>query len=145
MCREYLERVSLLHQHVWTCCLTGHTGLSYADALRSEQEARCSLEDFPEWWKPYICIIVHGSTEALDALTSRIHGWCKSHLALDEPVSMSFNMNIYKGIVSVAPFPIENGEDRNNSSAKEFTGYRITVDDGGMLMTGACQSPQDVR
>lgn len=44
---EFFERTILCNSLVWTCCLTGKTGLTYAEAVESEQKARKSMSTFP--------------------------------------------------------------------------------------------------
>jgi bromodomain adjacent to zinc finger domain protein 1A len=44
---EYFERTILCNSLVWTCTLTGKTGLTYVEALESEQKARKLLTNFP--------------------------------------------------------------------------------------------------
>lgn len=150
--------------------------MNYYEALRSEQEARRSLEDFPEWWKPYVLTMTHCSREALDALTGRIAAYCKGHLALNEPVSMSFNGQLLRGLVSDTP-PFKEPESAaggsfsatqstsaslmasgdhlstlsahslNSSTAsipRTSTSYKIAINDGDMIISGACQRPEDV-
>lgn len=44
---EYFERTILCNSLVWTCNLTGRTGLTYAEALESEEKALKALGAFP--------------------------------------------------------------------------------------------------
>lgn len=155
--REYLERICLYYQSVWTCRLTGRTGFTYYEALESEAEARRSLESFPEWWKPVVLTITHCSEDSLDLLAGKIVNFCRTHLALNEPVAMSFNDQIYHGLVSAIPpkdvfYKICGANDGiNKTESAELvpgyasSGYRITINDGEMIMTGACSGPQDVQ
>lgn len=46
--RDYLERIHLYKQRAWTCRLTGHTGLTFFEALESELAARQALEGYEE-------------------------------------------------------------------------------------------------
>lgn len=140
---EYVERVALYSQPVWTCKLTGHTGLTYPDALQSEEAARRSLELFPEWWKPYSLSAIHCSTESIDMLATRIGNYCRDHLALNEPVRLTFNDVMYEGIVSVAPK--FDDETSTRPSSLDAAPYRIAINDGEMIMTGACKGPEDVQ
>lgn len=161
--------------------------MNYYEALKSEQEARRSLEDFPEWWKPYVLTMTHCSREALDALTGRIAAYCKGHLALNEPVSMSFNGQLLRGLVSDTP-PFREPEPTGGSGgsstvqsaitsvmasgdnlpalvstpastltssapslhssaasiSRTSTSYKIAINDGDMIISGACQRPEDV-
>jgi bromodomain adjacent to zinc finger domain protein 1A len=44
---EYFERTILCNSLVWTCALSGKTGLTYSEALHSEEKARLSIISFP--------------------------------------------------------------------------------------------------
>lgn len=114
--------------------------MTYYEAQESEERARQSLEEFPEWWKPYVLTMTHCSIEALDVLATRIAAWCKGHLALNEPVNLPFNGQWFRGMVSGTP-PFREDETETG----DYSGYRISINDGDLIMTGACQSPEDVR
>ena len=45
---EYFERTILCNSLVWTCNLSGKTGLTYAEAVESEEKAHKSLQSFPK-------------------------------------------------------------------------------------------------
>ncbi|PJF16643.1 hypothetical protein PSACC_03550 [Paramicrosporidium saccamoebae] len=124
-------------QPVWTCRLTGHTGLTYGEAGESEIAAQKSLELFPEWWKLYTLTAIHCSTEPIEALTTRIGNYYRDHLALNEPVRLPFDEVLYEGVVSVAP----KFEEEDTSPAP----YRISINQGEMIITGACKGPEDVQ
>lgn len=44
---EYFERTILCNSLVWTCSLSGKTGLTYAEAVESEERAARLIENFP--------------------------------------------------------------------------------------------------
>jgi bromodomain adjacent to zinc finger domain protein 1A len=44
---EYFERTILCNSLVWTCSLSGKSGLTYSEALQSEEKAIQSLKSFP--------------------------------------------------------------------------------------------------
>lgn len=46
--REYLKRINLYRQRVWTCKVTGKTNLTYEEALVSEHRAAEKVQMFPE-------------------------------------------------------------------------------------------------
>ena len=60
--REYVKRLALYNKPVWTCRLTGHTGITYGQARASELAAQKALEGFSEWWKPYCLTAIHCCT-----------------------------------------------------------------------------------
>jgi bromodomain adjacent to zinc finger domain protein 1A len=43
---------------VWTCILTGKTGLTYAEALESEQKALKSMSSFPSVLEKVIVYLI---------------------------------------------------------------------------------------
>lgn len=45
---EYFERTILCNSLVWTCALSGKTGLTYTEALQSEDKARQLVSSFPK-------------------------------------------------------------------------------------------------
>lgn len=44
---EYFERQFLYSSLLWTCSVTGRTGLTYSEALKSEQESKALLSTIP--------------------------------------------------------------------------------------------------
>lgn len=46
--REYLKRLNLYRQRIWTCKVTGKTNFTYEEALVSEQRAAEKVQKFPE-------------------------------------------------------------------------------------------------
>lgn len=81
-CREYVERVALYSKPVWTCRLTGHTGMTYDQARSSELAAHKVLEGFNEWWKPYCLTSIH---------------CCTPHLPLSDPCD-AYSLHASHGI-----------------------------------------------
>lgn len=45
--REYLNRINLYRQRVWTCKSTGKGNLTYEEALVSEQHATEKVQELP--------------------------------------------------------------------------------------------------
>ncbi|GAB4836109.1 hypothetical protein Ancab_001026 [Ancistrocladus abbreviatus] len=46
--QEYLKRINLYRQRVWTCKVTAKTNLTFEEALVSEQQATEKVQQFPE-------------------------------------------------------------------------------------------------
>lgn len=58
ICRDYIGRVNLYRQRVWTCKATGKTNLTYEEALLSEQRANEKIQQFPKAYvKPVLEMI----------------------------------------------------------------------------------------
>lgn len=47
VCSEFFERTILCNSLVWSCALTGRSGLTYLEAVESERRARHSLRTLP--------------------------------------------------------------------------------------------------
>lgn len=108
-------------------------------------------------YRHYQRLILFGvATEAIDVLVARISNYFKTHLVLNEPVRMPFDDGFYEGIVSVAP-GFETIDQVEKESADKMTdnnppswippptaSYRISINQGQVIMTGACCSPSDV-
>lgn len=45
---EYLKRINLYRQRVWTCKSTGKSNLTYEEALVSEKQANEKVQQFPK-------------------------------------------------------------------------------------------------
>lgn len=58
MGRDYIKRIEKYRERVWTCKITGKTGLSFEEALVSESRAS-KATNFPE--------------EFLESLVRRVH------------------------------------------------------------------------
>ncbi|KAJ8442237.1 hypothetical protein Cgig2_005177 [Carnegiea gigantea] len=56
--QEYLKRISLYRQRLWTCKVTGKSNLTYEEALISEQRAAEKVQQFPgELIEPVLRIV----------------------------------------------------------------------------------------
>ncbi|XP_048456335.1 bromodomain adjacent to zinc finger domain protein 1A-like [Rhincodon typus] len=67
---DFFERTILCNSLVWSCAITGKPGLTYQEALESENKARQNLQNFPE---PLVVPILHLTTLAC---CSRLHELC---------------------------------------------------------------------
>ncbi|XP_071081443.1 bromodomain adjacent to zinc finger domain protein 1A-like [Haliotis cracherodii] len=54
---EFFERIILCNSLVWSCCITGRSGLTYQEALDSEEKARKNLSAFPKYLQRPILIL----------------------------------------------------------------------------------------
>ncbi|XP_070611739.1 bromodomain adjacent to zinc finger domain protein 1A isoform X2 [Erythrolamprus reginae] len=45
---EFFERTILCNSLVWSCAITGKSGLTYQEAIESEKKARQNIQNFPE-------------------------------------------------------------------------------------------------
>ncbi|XP_038646172.1 bromodomain adjacent to zinc finger domain protein 1A [Scyliorhinus canicula] len=67
---DFFERTILCNSLVWSCAITGKPGLTYQEALESENKARLNLQNFPE---PLVVPILYLTTLAC---CSRLHELC---------------------------------------------------------------------
>ena len=47
-CSEYLNRINLYRQRIWTCKVTAKTNLTFEEALVSEKHATEKVQQFPK-------------------------------------------------------------------------------------------------
>ncbi|CAJ2676758.1 unnamed protein product [Trifolium pratense] len=75
--QDYLNRLNLYRQRVWACKATGKTGLTYEEALVSEQRATEKFLQFPkEFTTPALRIIQYSMLplkELADSIAEKLH------------------------------------------------------------------------
>ncbi|RAL39826.1 hypothetical protein DM860_013027 [Cuscuta australis] len=69
---DYVKRVNLYRQRIWTCKLTGKSNLTYAEALASEEAAGKEAQQFPKELMEPVLRDVQFSMLSLKALVNRI-------------------------------------------------------------------------
>lgn len=69
---EYLKRINLYRQRVWTCKYTGKINLTYEEALVSERKATEKVQQFPKEFMGPVLHLVQFSMLRLDDLVSAI-------------------------------------------------------------------------
>ncbi|CAI7769585.1 unnamed protein product, partial [Closterium sp. NIES-53] len=77
---DYLSAIRRYKQRIWTCTETGHSGLTYEEALNSETEAveekrrlkQSGYRDLPDWFHKIAIPIVHKSKLSKGALVTAI-------------------------------------------------------------------------
>lgn len=82
--QEYLNRLNMYRQRLWTCKVTGKINLTYEEALVSENNATERVQQFPSELVPHVLNIIQNSTLNLKDLVSKIH--------------MDLQKNLYKGL-----------------------------------------------
>ncbi|PNH06118.1 Tyrosine-protein kinase BAZ1B [Tetrabaena socialis] len=79
---EYLAKLSEYRSRQWTCSFSGRSGLSYEEALESEQASNSLLQQFPPELEGVFVGLTHHSTLRLEELityltdASKLHKWC---------------------------------------------------------------------
>ncbi|PIA47207.1 hypothetical protein AQUCO_01400117v1, partial [Aquilegia coerulea] len=72
--QEYLNRVNLYRQRLWTCKITGKSNLTYEEALVSEQLATERVQQFP---KELVASVLHMVQFSTLKLIDLVNGICK--------------------------------------------------------------------
>lgn len=81
---EYLSRLNLFRQRMWTCSTTGKGHLTYEEALVSEQQANARVQQFPENFKSFVLHNVQYSTLKINELATIILEKLKNTYVKDE-------------------------------------------------------------
>ncbi|KAJ3112445.1 hypothetical protein HK098_008121, partial [Nowakowskiella sp. JEL0407] len=86
----YTERLHLYNQKIWTCEQSGKTGLTYEEALQSEEKFRKEFEDglFPECWKAAALKIIHYNTLPLGELSHYLYDHFSKQFYVGESVTV---------------------------------------------------------
>lgn len=71
--QEYLNRLNLYRQRLWTCKVTGKINLTYEEALVSENNATERVQQFPGELVPHVLNMIQNSTLNLKDLINEIH------------------------------------------------------------------------
>ena len=100
-CRQFFERIILCNSLVWTCSITGRPGLTYQEALDSEERAKKRLADFPNTLqKPilYLSLLTHRSR--LNDLNDDVFVFARDRYFIGETVEvhMGSEKYVYAGL-----------------------------------------------
>jgi bromodomain adjacent to zinc finger domain protein 1A len=86
---EYFERTILCNSLVWTCNLTGKTGLTYAEAVESEERAVKSLATFPRILERTLIFLISRTNRGnIKDLTDDIFTFVKDRYFIGEQVKL---------------------------------------------------------
>jgi bromodomain adjacent to zinc finger domain protein 1A len=87
---EYFERTILCNSLVWTCSLTGRTGLTYAEAIESEEKAVRLMEKFPNTLeKPILYLISLTKRGNIKDLIDDLFSYTKDRYFIGEHVILT--------------------------------------------------------
>ncbi|XP_045424753.1 bromodomain adjacent to zinc finger domain protein 1A isoform X2 [Lemur catta] len=136
---DFFERTILCNSLVWSCAVTGRPGLTYQEALESENKARQNLQSFPE---PLIIPVLY-----LTNLThrSRLHEICddifayvKDRYFVEETVEVIRNngARLQCRILEVLPPSHQNGFA--NGHVSRVDGETIIISDSDDSETQSC-------
>lgn len=89
---EYFERTILCNSLVWTCSLTGKTGLTFAEALESEDKAKKVLKTFPYALERAILFLVTLTKRSnIKDLVDELFSFTKDRYFIGESVLVTSN------------------------------------------------------
>eukprot|EP00026_Physarum_polycephalum_P001657 Phypoly_transcript_01659.p1 GENE.Phypoly_transcript_01659~~Phypoly_transcript_01659.p1 ORF type:complete len:665 (-),score=123.41 Phypoly_transcript_01659:37-2031(-) len=83
---DYLKRIELYRDRVWTCKITEKSGLTFEEAALSEKRSSLRAECFPDVYLEPFLHIVHLSTLTLAELVEHIHNHFKENFVPGEQV-----------------------------------------------------------
>ncbi|CEG66262.1 hypothetical protein RMATCC62417_02874 [Rhizopus microsporus] len=114
---EYINKLSLYHQAVWECEVTGRQNLTYEQALESERMEGDRAEfKFSEVLRKKILARVQFQTIRLDELVDDIMNYFKDNYLVGEVVQCTLNNNDYFArIVDIIP----DSWSMNNESTRQ--------------------------
>lgn len=93
--REYLKRINLYRQRVWTCKITGKSNLTYEEALVSEKQANEKVQQFPKEFVEPVLRDVQFSMLTLKELVSTIAAKLQERLLEGTEILGRKNNRIY--------------------------------------------------
>lgn len=90
MCSEFFERTILCNSLVWSCALTGRSGLTYLEAVESERRARHSLRTLPpSLLLPLLHLAAAGHYRRLAELCEDVYVYVKDRFFPGETVEVT--------------------------------------------------------
>ncbi|XAR73096.1 hypothetical protein NMG60_11006939 [Bertholletia excelsa] len=92
---EYLNRINLYRQRVWTCKITGKTNLTYEEALVSERRAMEKVQHFPQDLVEPVLRHVQFSMLTLRDLVNKIATKLQEHLSEGTELYGKRNNHVY--------------------------------------------------
>ena len=77
---EFFERTILCNSLVWSCSVTGKSGLTYEEAVDSEQKAKKRISNLPKPVKKGVLWLTHHKTKKgrLSDLVDDVYDWIKN-------------------------------------------------------------------
>ena len=111
---DFFERTIHLNSMVWSCGVTGRSGLTFEEALDSEKQANASLESFPEFLEVPLLYLVHKFTYRgrLDDLVNDVFTFMKDRYFVGEELAFVESRKKKRARILNVMFI---GPDRNDS------------------------------
>ena len=87
--RQFFERIILCNSLVWTCSITGRPGLTYSEALESEEKARKKLAAFPDFLqRPMLFLATQTHRSRLNDLNDDVFVFSRDRYFIGEVVEV---------------------------------------------------------
>lgn len=83
---DYIDRVMLYQEKIWSCALSGKSNLSYKEALSSERDCYIMVNKLPKDFVHVALHLIQGSSDNLDRLADRVYNLQKKHFFEDQIV-----------------------------------------------------------
>eukprot|EP00842_Homolaphlyctis_polyrhiza_P003364 jgi/Hompol1/4028/HPOL_003440-RA len=84
---DYLARVTHYRRKIWSCEVSGRSGLTFQEAIESELKAKQTLEDrFPRVWNQPVLERIHFNQLALNDLVDDLYDYLRSRYFVGEIV-----------------------------------------------------------
>ena len=88
--RKFFNRYYLCNSLVWTCEYSGRCGLTYAQAIASEQETKSLLDALPPHFQRAILALVHNSARTnMKMLEDEIIAFYRERFIVGEQLDLS--------------------------------------------------------
>ncbi|VDN05609.1 unnamed protein product [Thelazia callipaeda] len=140
----FLRQISLSSM-IWTCSVTGKTGLTFEEALESEKSAKDTLKTYPSSFAKPLLYLVHklSCRGRMEDLVNDIYYFVKDHYLIGEEVTLGCgrsrkDVKIWK--VTYAEVLNDTLKKPNNNSEKTDT----SVKKGELLIPSAEHYTYDV-
>ncbi|XP_026520287.1 bromodomain adjacent to zinc finger domain protein 1A isoform X1 [Notechis scutatus] len=127
---EFFERTILCNSLVWSCAITGKSGLTYQEALESERKARQNIQNFPEpLIVPVLYLVTLTQRSRLHEVCDDIFAYIKNRYFVGELVEVLRNNGerLHCKILEIKAPVHQNGIA--NGHAKGVDGVTIIISD----------------
>ncbi|PWA29760.1 hypothetical protein CCH79_00007745 [Gambusia affinis] len=130
---EFFERTILCNSLVWSCALTGRAGLTYLEAVESEQRAKQSLESFPQaLMVPMLHLAALSRHCRLSELCEDVYGFVKDRFFPGEIVDVSGRngtRRVCEIVQVLSLYACANGAPLTNRQSKAADSDTIVISD----------------
>eukprot|EP01103_Thecamoeba_quadrilineata_P016988 TRINITY_DN5862_c0_g1_i1.p1 TRINITY_DN5862_c0_g1~~TRINITY_DN5862_c0_g1_i1.p1 ORF type:complete len:325 (-),score=75.25 TRINITY_DN5862_c0_g1_i1:62-1036(-) len=114
--KDYIERLELYKQKVWTCRNTGIRGLTFEQAKESEQSVQENAESFPSIFLEPTLHFIQNSNLRVDELVEKITQHFKTNFVPGDLVKMKNG----KKLDSIKVIEVIKGEDQDEYKIVRF-------------------------